>query len=596
MTWTFKFALTDFNPLIAGEPTVVTDGTDLFWMDGTSAVQDNSIYKYDVSASTSTKLVDQSEFYLGIASAAGAKDIATPVMQIFRKELYVGAAFAGGALTTTLADDLAKVFKVDTVTGATTTVVSSFPRTTLQQTGDDDCWVGPRIKLYATESIITAILTENEGSAPIPAECVGVDTELIAMHAQDGTDWVNSTISVSEVIKQTGPGATQPLFAQGRDFRILGIYDFFEVKGEATNVILKFETDTWSKVVGPTPDAGPPASLFEVGHVHFWTTDSFDEFTDDFVTFNVPSLGIAQGPPNVGLNMPFSTTYSNAPINKTLRLDPDDFTANLDIWLRLAIGETYTGGADAFSTLIRLNNGKVLMVSLTSNASATHWSVYESSIDLTATPNAWGGAGAETEAPDSNRPCDINADGTFLYIGAIDTVTTAPVLLKQETGLTQNATRTYDPMAGTDIGVMCGRFDTDVVWAAGAFGGTDVVVKTEDAGTTFTVKDPATFGSVTGFAVGPDSDDRVLLVDTFATIQETENSGTDWTEINASTGAPTTRAIGRLDINVEESVFGSDAGNIAYSPNSGENLEDISSGFAETAIYTGKNVTSIVVN
>ncbi len=67
MTWTFKFALTDFNPILADGPTVVTDGTDLFWMDASSAVQDNSIYKYDVSANTSTKLVDQSAFYLGIA-------------------------------------------------------------------------------------------------------------------------------------------------------------------------------------------------------------------------------------------------------------------------------------------------------------------------------------------------------------------------------------------------------------------------------------------------------------------------------------------------------------------------------------------------
>lgn len=591
MTWTFKFALTDFNPILADGPTVVTDGTDLFWMDASSAVQDNSIYKYDVSANTSTKLVDQSAFYLGIADAGGAKDIGVPVMQIFRKELYVAVNWSGPPLDLVSSDDLAKVFKVNTTTGATTTVVSSFPRTTLQQTDDVDCFDGPFIRLYATESIIAAILNESEDSSP-PAECVGIDPEIIAKHAQDGTDWVNSTINVSDVIELTGSGATQPLWAQGRDYRILGIYDFFQVQGGTTNVILKFETDTWSKVIGPTPDAGPPASLFEVGHVHFWTTDSFDEFTDDFVTFNVPSLGIAQGPPNVGLNMPFSTTYSNAPINKTLRLDPDDFTANLDIWLRLALGETYTGGANAISTLIRLNDGKVLMVSLTSNASATHWSVYESSIDLTSTPNAWGGAGAGTEAPDSNRPCDINADGTFLYIGAIDVVTTAPVLLKQETGLTQNATRVYDPADGTDIGVQCGRFDVNVVWAAGNFGGTDVVVKTEDAGTTFTVKDPATFGSVTGFVVGPDSDDRVLIADNNDTIQETENSGTDWTEINAATGF-TTNAIDRLNINVEESVFGNDSGatdNVNYSPNSGDDMEDFSTGFPT------EDATGIIVN
>ncbi len=147
-------------------------------------------------------------------------------------------------------------------------------------------------------------------------------------------------------------------------------------------------------------------------------------------------------------------------------------------------------------------------------------------------------------------------------------------------------------MDGTDIGVQCGRFDVDVVWAAGFFGGTDVVVKTEDAGTTFTVKDPATFGSVTGFVVGPDSDDRLILADNNDTIQETENSGTDWTQINAATGF-TTNAIARLNINVEESVFGNDSGatdNINYSPNSGDDMEDFSTGFPT------EDATGIIVN
>ncbi len=197
------------------------------------------------------------------------------------------------------------------------------------------------------------------------------------------------------------------------------------------------------------------------------------------------------------------------------------------------------------------------------------------------------------QMPPMTRPTDVDAAGSNLYIALLDNDN--PVLLKMDTGLASDASEVFAPGSGSDIGVQCGRFDSDVVWIAGAFDGTNVVEKSENGGTSFTVKDDGTFGDIEAFVVGPDSDERVLISDvTNDDIQETTNDGSSWTQINSSVGFDI-NVIARLGINVEEAIFGNDASatdNIDYSINSGDDMEDFTTG----DFPTDKDVTSVIVN
>lgn len=190
------------------------------------------------------------------------------------------------------------------------------------------------------------------------------------------------------------------------------------------------------------------------------------------------------------------------------------------------------------------------------------------------------------------KPVDIDADGTFLYIAALNS-SAQPVLIKMTTDLDADGTVIFNPGAGSNIGVQCGREDADTVWIAGDFNG-DKVEKSEDAGSTFTVKDPGGYSNVLAFTVGPDSDDRVLIAESsigFRVI-ETIDSGANWTVINSSSGLDA-NAIGRLSTNVQEVVFGNDASatdNINYSVNSGADEEDYSTGFPT------QDATGVIVN
>lgn len=201
-------------------------------------------------------------------------------------------------------------------------------------------------------------------------------------------------------------------------------------------------------------------------------------------------------------------------------------------------------------------------------------------------------AGELTIAP-MRRPADVDADGTFLYIASISSLT-FPVLIKIATSLDADGSLVFDPSAGDDIGVQCGKDNAEVIWIAGAFGGTNSVEKSEDSGNSFAVKDDGTFGDVEAFVVGPDSDDRVLIADDNVNIEETIDSGAIWTNRNTTTGF-NVNAIARLDINPQESVFGNDASatdNIDYSVNSSVDMEDFTTG----DFPTDKDVTSVIVN
>jgi hypothetical protein len=190
------------------------------------------------------------------------------------------------------------------------------------------------------------------------------------------------------------------------------------------------------------------------------------------------------------------------------------------------------------------------------------------------------------------KPADIDAAGTFIYVALLSGGT--PILTKISTDLDADGTTVFDPGAGDNIGIECGRFSSDTIWVAGNFDGTNVIEKSEDAGSTFTVKDDATIGDVRSFVMGPDSDERILIFDeTNGDILETNDDGSSWDSINASV-TPEVNAIARLGRNVQESVFGNDGGvsdSINYSVNSGDDLEDF-----QTGVYPNANATKVVVN
>jgi hypothetical protein len=190
------------------------------------------------------------------------------------------------------------------------------------------------------------------------------------------------------------------------------------------------------------------------------------------------------------------------------------------------------------------------------------------------------------------KPADIDASGAFIYVALLDNGT--PILFKISTALDADGVTVFDPGAGTNIGVECGRFNADVVWVAGAFDGTNVVEKSGDAGSSFVVKDDGTFADVEAFAIGPDSDERCLVADITIEIQETIDDGAIWIQHNASTGF-NINAVARLGKNVQESVFGNDAGggtdNIDYTINSGADMEDFTTG-----VFPNADVTRVIVS
>lgn len=198
---------------------------------------------------------------------------------------------------------------------------------------------------------------------------------------------------------------------------------------------------------------------------------------------------------------------------------------------------------------------------------------------------------ALTLAPMIAKIADVDAAGVFIYIALLQGT---PILTKISTALDADGTTVFDPGAGDNIGVECGRFSSDTVWVAGNFDGTNVVEKSEDAGSSFVVKDDATIGDVRSFVMGPDSDERILVFDeTNGDILETRDDGTSWDSVNASV-TPEVNAIARLGKNVEEAVFGNDGGannSINYSVNSGDDLEDF-----QTGVYPNANATGVIVN
>ncbi len=199
---------------------------------------------------------------------------------------------------------------------------------------------------------------------------------------------------------------------------------------------------------------------------------------------------------------------------------------------------------------------------------------------------AAGGAGGG-----ASNIASISADGLNIYIASFNNLG-FPTLIKILAVLSSDGSVVFNPAEGSRIGVQCGRFDADVVWIAGTFDGTNVIEKSENAGTSFAVKDDATIGTIRAFELGPLSDTTLLVMDgDNGDILETVNDGAAWTTINASV-TPLVNSISRFDVNIEETAFvnqGGASNSVNYSINSGANLEDF-----QTGVYPNADGTKVI--
>jgi hypothetical protein len=198
---------------------------------------------------------------------------------------------------------------------------------------------------------------------------------------------------------------------------------------------------------------------------------------------------------------------------------------------------------------------------------------------------AGGGAGGNIAS--------ISASGTSIYIASFNDLG-FPTLIKIAAALSADGSVVFDPGPGGRIGVQCGQLNNDVVYVAGSFDGTNRIEKSEDAGSSFNVIDDGTFGTIRSFAVGPNSDNRIIVFDgDNGDIIESLDGGGTWTTINSSV-TQLVNSIARFDINPEEIVIGNEGGatdSINYSPNSGADLEDF-----QTGVYPNADATKVIAN
>lgn len=187
---------------------------------------------------------------------------------------------------------------------------------------------------------------------------------------------------------------------------------------------------------------------------------------------------------------------------------------------------------------------------------------------------------------------DISDDGLYIYIALFNNLG-HPTLIRMSTQLDADGSVVFEPGAGGRIGVQCGRHNDSDVWVAGVFDGTNTVEKSENAGSSWTVKDDGTFGTIRTFLVGPDSDDRILLFDgDNYDLIETTDDGDSWTTVNSATGV-LLNSLARFSVNPEEVASVNEAGavnGVFYSVNGGTGLEDIQSG-----VYPNADGTKTVV-
>ena len=203
------------------------------------------------------------------------------------------------------------------------------------------------------------------------------------------------------------------------------------------------------------------------------------------------------------------------------------------------------------------------------------------------------GAGAAGGAGGGDNPASISADGLNIYIASFNSFG-FPILIKIASSLLSNGSIVFNPGEGGRIGIQCVRFTADHLWIAGEFDGTNTIEKSENAGSSFVVKDDGTMGTIRTFQIGPDSDIRILVFDgDNGDILETIDGGKIWITTNATVTA-LLNTIARFSKNLQEIIVGNEGeatNSINYSPNTGVNLEDF-----QTGVYPNEDATSVIVN
>lgn len=184
---------------------------------------------------------------------------------------------------------------------------------------------------------------------------------------------------------------------------------------------------------------------------------------------------------------------------------------------------------------------------------------------------------------------DIDADAAYLYLAVLDGST--PKVLKMLADLSAAATVSYNPGGGTEICLMAGDYSPYFVWAAGAFSGTDKVVRTTDGGVYWVANNPATWIGVARPILVTPGDDFSATTSTGLILQSsyTLDDAVYWVE-DFSLHFPL-YAIDKMDDSVDEVTVGvywySGLSEIVnYSPNFGVMFEDITKTLPTTCSVT----------
>lgn len=337
---------------------------------------------------------------------------------------------------------------------------------------------------------------------------------------------------------------------------------------------------SYSRIVGiQTKDYSSSFSATEVNTI----TINYDYTIGAVVAGGLTALTIeanSDGGPNPSTTVAFSGMVNGSGQTAVLNANILDCTG-VYVWIRCS-----NQNGPAYSGSVTLNS--VTITGGGTNPFDNHRSFVSPKkyIDDQGGAAAGGAGGAA-----GGNPASISADGLYIYIASFDTLN-HPILIKIATALDVDGSKAFEPGAGGRIGVQCERSDADAVWVAGQFDGTNTVEKSEDAGSSFTVKDDGTFGTIRTFLVGP-TDDRVLLFDgDNGDIIESTNGGDSWTTVNAAVSQLLNAvAVSAFDKNEIASVNQGAANNsVNYSLDSGESLVDY-----QTGVYPATDGTKILV-
>lgn len=187
---------------------------------------------------------------------------------------------------------------------------------------------------------------------------------------------------------------------------------------------------------------------------------------------------------------------------------------------------------------------------------------------------------------------DVDADGIFLYIAALD-ASNLPVVLRMMSDLSADAILSYNPGAGTESNLMAGNLSGYWVWAAGDFGSATKVLRTTDRGNSwYVMNDWSNSRASHPIFVGP-GDDTLVSVGDGLTFQQTRVEGDDVYWIDRATLDFELRAIDRLGDNFDHVFIGAYWYTgatllVEHTPNSGLQWGDL------TLALPGATITSIV--